>query len=252
MTDDLERGQALEEQIERLESRLGEAGTVVARFDAELARMQSNMRGARESVSSLSTSISRGLRRAFDGLVFDGLKASDALRMVGHSMVNATYSAAMRPVSRQLGGLLGAGLAGIGAVGGFAAGGVFGGGRAVPGFSAFARGGALSQGRAVSGGEGGGFAATRVRPFARGGVVTGPAYFPMRGGSAGLMGEAGPEAILPLARGADGRLGVEAGGTRPVQVVMNISTPDVAGFRRSQGQIAAQVGRALARGQRNR
>jgi phage-related minor tail protein len=74
----------------------------------------------------------------------------------------------------------------------------------------------------------------------------------MRGGT-GLMGEAGPEAIMPLVRSADGRLGVEAqGGGRAVQVVMNISTPDAEGFRRSQSQIAAQVGRALGRGQRNR
>jgi phage-related minor tail protein len=69
----------------------------------------------------------------------------------------------------------------------------------------------------------------------------------------GLMGEAGPEAILPLARGADGRLGVRAagGGGRPVQVTVNVTTPDVAGFVRSQGQVAAAVGRVLARGQRN-
>jgi phage-related minor tail protein len=72
----------------------------------------------------------------------------------------------------------------------------------------------------------------------------------MRGGT-GLMGEAGPEAILPLQRGADGRLGV-AGGGGAVNVTMNITTPDAQGFRRSQSQIAAEMGRALARGQRNR
>jgi phage-related minor tail protein len=69
------------------------------------------------------------------------------------------------------------------------------------------------------------------------------------------MGEAGPEAIMPLARGADGRLGVrmtEGGSARPVQVVMNISTPDVEGFRRSRSQLAADMGRALSLGQRNR
>ncbi len=65
------------------------------------------------------------------------------------------------------------------------------------------------------------------------------------------MGEAGPEAIMPLARGTDGKLGVRAGGGgRPVNVVMNISTPDVQGFRRSQSQIAAQMGRVLGSGQR--
>jgi lambda family phage tail tape measure protein len=89
-------------------------------------------------------------------------------------------------------------------------------------------------------------------PFAKGGIVSQPTAFPMRGAT-GLMGEAGPEAIMPLTRGPDGRLGVQAGGGgRPVTVVMNIATPDVQGFQRSQSQIAAQASRALARGQRNR
>jgi phage-related minor tail protein len=75
----------------------------------------------------------------------------------------------------------------------------------------------------------------------------------MRGGGTGLMGEAGPEAIMPLARGADGKLGVQArGGGGDVNVVMNVTTPDVAGFRRSQSQIAAQLGRVIGRGARNR
>lgn len=86
--------------------------------------------------------------------------------------------------------------------------------------------------------------------FARGGVVDGPTHFPMRGG-VGLMGEAGPEAIMPLARGADGRLGVRGGGGGGVSVTMHISTPDVAGFQRSQSQIAAEMTRAMKRGRRN-
>ncbi|MEL7026725.1 MAG: phage tail tape measure protein, partial [Pseudomonadota bacterium] len=60
------------------------------------------------------------------------------------------------------------------------------------------------------------------------------------------------EAIMPLSRGPDGRLGVQmAGGRRPVNVVMNISTNDVEGFRRSETQIAAQLNRAIRRGERN-
>ena len=66
------------------------------------------------------------------------------------------------------------------------------------------------------------------------------------------MGEAGPEAIMPLSRGPDGRLGVRSQGGGGVSVVMNIQTPDVEGFRRSQGQIAAQLGRVIGRGGRNR
>ena len=58
---------------------------------------------------------------------------------------------------------------------------------------------------------------------------------------------------MPLTRGADGRLGVRTqGGGSPVNVVMNISTNDVAGFQRSQSQIAAQIQKAISRGQRNR
>ncbi len=50
-----------------------------------------------------------------------------------------------------------------------------------------------------------------VVPFARGGIVSRPTLFPMANG-AGLMGEAGPEAVMPLRRGRDGKLGVASGG----------------------------------------
>lgn len=90
----------------------------------------------------------------------------------------------------------------------------------------------------------------RVRPFASGGVVASPTYFPMAGGL-GLMGEAGAEAILPLARGPDGRLGVRGGGAGGgVAITVNIATPDVDGFRRSEAQVAAALARAVARGRR--
>ncbi len=92
---------------------------------------------------------------------------------------------------------------------------------------------------------------SNVMPFAKGGVVSGATAFPMRGGT-GLMGEAGPEAIMPLTRGADGSLGVRAQGGGSPSVTINISTPDVAGFRRSQAQIAAEMSRLMARGARNR
>lgn len=62
-------------------------------------------------------------------------------------------------------------------------------------------------------------------PFARGGVVNRPTIFPFARGM-GLMGEAGPEAIMPLKRGADGRLGVTAmNGAAGVSVTVNNYTP---------------------------
>jgi len=50
-----------------------------------------------------------------------------------------------------------------------------------------------------------------AQPFAKGGVVNGATLF-NNGGGLGVMGEAGAEAIMPLARGANGELGVNASG----------------------------------------
>jgi len=64
---------------------------------------------------------------------------------------------------------------------------------------------------------------SQIQAFANGGVVGGPTMFPMNGGKTGLMGEAGPEAIMPLKRGANGKLGVEGGGGGAVNVVQNFN-----------------------------
>jgi phage-related minor tail protein len=210
----------MQEQLQALEAQLGSSVSMVAAFDGELSRMRETMLFTGREVNTLSSGISGGLRKAFDGLVFDGMKLNDALKTVASTIVDTVFSIAIKPVTGALGGFLAQGLSG-----------------ALGGGLPFANGGAFSQGR--------------VMPFARGGIVGAPTMFPMRRGT-GLMGEAGPEAIMPLARGPDGRLGVQAGGGRAVNVVMNITTPDVQGFQRSQSQMAAQVSRALSRGQRNR
>jgi len=87
-----------------------------------------------------------------------------------------------------------------------------------------------------------------VKPFAKGGVIATPSYFPMSGGL-GLMGEAGPEAIMPLARGADGRLGV-AGGGAGVQVTFNVTASDARSFAASEAELSAMLLRAVKRGTR--
>ena len=213
----------LDTRVAALEASLDGARGATAAFDAELQRMGQTLAFTGREVDGMSRSIGWGLRRAFDGVVFDGARLSDALRQVSRSMVDAVYSTAMRPVQNAFGGGLAQGVQSV-----------------MSAFLPFAGGAGFAQGR--------------VMPFADGGVVSGPVAFPMRGGTTGLMGEAGPEAIMPLARGADGRLGVRAAGTggRPVSVVINVSTPDVQGFRRSEGQIAAELGRLVAQGQRNR
>lgn len=115
---------------------------------------------------------------------------------------------------------------------------------------------ALTQG--ITSGLGGMFSqalgsstAPLVAPFADGGIVASPTYFGTNG-SVGLMGERGAEAIMPLARGPDGRLGVTMQGDKgAVAVTVNIAAQDVESFRRSEGQISAALARAVARGRRN-
>jgi hypothetical protein len=218
---DADSVQNLQEQVDALEISLGSAAAVVGGFDGEVRKLRAALAETGKDVNTLEQGLSRGLRRAFDGVVFDGMKLSDALRTVANSMINTAYNAAVKPVADHFGGLLAQGVSGM-----------------MSGLLPFANGASFAQGR--------------VMTFANGGVVTSPTTFPMRGGT-GLMGEAGPEAIMPLTRGPDGRLGVQAqSGGKSVTVVMNISTPDVEGFRRSEGQIAARMARALGQGQRYR
>lgn len=93
--------------------------------------------------------------------------------------------------------------------------------------------------------------AAQISRHADGGVIASPTYF-AHGGAIGLMGERGAEAIMPLARGADGRLGViaQSGNARPVAVTVNIAAADVDSFRRSEAQLTGALARAVARGQR--
>jgi phage-related minor tail protein len=88
-----------------------------------------------------------------------------------------------------------------------------------------------------------------ARPFAKGGVIAAPTYFPL-GRGLGVAGEAGPEAVMPLARGSDGRLGVVAGGGGAVNVTFNVSSPDARSFLASEAEVSAMLLRAVKRGTR--
>lgn len=97
----------------------------------------------------------------------------------------------------------------------------------------------LIQGGYGSHAKGNAFQRGEVIPFARGGVVTRPTYFPMARGM-GLMGEAGPEAVMPLARGSDGKLGIAGGQT----INFNPSIV-IHGANKSAEQLAREIVRPL-------
>ena len=83
-------------------------------------------------------------------------------------------------------------------------------------------------------------------PYADGGVVGGPTYFPMNDGRTGLMGEAGPEAIMPLKRGKDGKLGVQAEGGSDGDVIIHQNFNFQANGDESVKKIIAQQAPAIA------
>ena len=219
MTDD-NGFEDLETGAENLNDTLAQTSALVNGFDGELRRMPGALNDTSRDMSNVEKGMNRGLRKAFDGLIFDGAKLSDALGAIRETMIGTAYNAAIKPITNGISGTLADAVSGL-----------------VGNILPFADGAPFSQGR--------------VMPFTNGGIVSSTTPFGMRGGM-GIMGEAGPEAIMPLARGADGKLGVRGAGGGGQTIVMNITTPDVQGFRRTQGQIAAQMTRALSRGQRNR
>ena len=79
-------------------------------------------------------------------------------------------------------------------------------------------------------GRGGVFDSGQLTAFASGGIVNKPTLFPFASG-VGLMGEAGPEAIMPLKRTPSGDLGVQAeGGAGMTNITMNINAVDSKSF----------------------
>ncbi len=186
-----------------------------------------------DTLDKLAQKFGQSLSRALTGGIGAGRSLDNVLGSLTTRLANVAIKAALSPVKAGITGLV-KGLINADATG----------------ETAFAHGGVIAAGRVRPFAAGGVIAAGRIRPFAAGGVVAAPTYFPLRDGL-GLAGEAGPEAILPLKRGSDGRLGVAAGSASgATSVTVNITTPDIAGFRRSEAQVAASLARAVARGRR--
>lgn len=180
-------------------------------IDADTSALEQQLADA----ARLGTRFGNTLSQAFADVALKGKGLGDVLRSLVLNLSQLALKAAFRPLNDQLGAAL------VGALSG----------------AAFAQGGVIRRGLPV--------------PFASGGVVASPTLFPLGDGRVGLAGERGAEAIMPLARGPDGRLGVAASGTPGLSVTLNVATSDAESFRRSESQIAAMLARAVSYGQRN-
>jgi phage-related minor tail protein len=185
--------------------------TLTITVDADTRPLQAQL----ADVSRAGARFSSALSQAFVDLALKGRSFGDVLRSLALRLSELALKAAFKPLTDSIGSAL-AGL--------------------VTG-AAFAQGGAIRRGLPV--------------PFAEGGVIASPIAFPLAGNRLGLAGERGTEAILPLARGPDGRLGVRADTGGAINVTFNVATPDVESFRRSETQFAALLARVVAQGQRN-
>lgn len=170
-------------------------------------------------LESSANGFARAMTRAFTSSVIGGKQFDDVLKSLTLRISDMAVKFAFKPLEKSLGSGISSLLSGLTGTGGSSGDGQ------VP--------------RYALGG---------VKPFATGGVIGTPTYFPMMGGGVGLAGEAGPEAIMPLRRGPDGRLGVAADGGG--NVTINIATNDADSFRRSESYVAGQIARAVARGRR--
>ncbi len=158
------------------------------------------------------------LATALDGVVNKGKSVTSVFDALALTISKMALNAAFKPLDAALSG-------GIGSLFG---------GSVTP----FANGGVFSGGLPV--------------PFASGGVISSPIAFPLGSGQTGIAGERGPEAIMPLTRGADGKLGLAtSGGSAPINVTFHVTSPDADSFSRSETQLAAMLARAVNQGQRN-
>jgi phage-related minor tail protein len=170
---------------------------------------------ARTSTNALGVSATQfagAMRKAFGDAVAGGKQFDDVLKSLALRLSKLALANAFKPLFRQLTG-------GLGEILGY------------PGATP-----PVSPG---------------VSPFASGGIIGAPSYFPLPSGGLGLAGEAGPEAIVPLTRGSDGRLGIGMAGAAPASITVQIMTPDLASFQRSEAYLTGHIARAVARGQRN-
>jgi phage-related minor tail protein len=174
-----------------------------------------------KDLTASATTFSRAMTQAFSASVTGGKQFDDVLKSLGLRISDLAVRLAFKPLEKSLT----SGLSGL-----------------LSGLTGSIGGGAASASLAAASGA--------IKPFAAGGVIGTPSYFPLANGGVGLAGEVGPEAIMPLKRGPDGRLGVagQGGGN---SITIQIATPDLDSFRRSESYITGQIARAVARGQRS-
>lgn len=167
------------------------------------------------------TSFEGSLTNTFTSFFDTTSKSFLSLEQLGKSAMQGLLEAIKQAITKMI--VLQAMNAAMGGVGGFGGGGF---------------GGMFEKGGVFNGGN--------VQAFATGTVIDTPTYFPMSGNKTGLMGEAGPEAIMPLTRDSSGSLGVKVNGGTPSSgtgniVINNYSNSNVRASQDSNGNTTITI-----------
>lgn len=202
------------EELSALQVRLQEAGTPMraeddARLYEAISKELEDATNRTSGLNSAARELGMTFSSAFEDAVIKGKALSDVLKGVAEDLARiilrqavvqplaGAASSAATAAGNYLGSLFSPSTA-TGAT--YGAGGYTGAGP----FTASALGNAFSGGRLI--------------PFATGGVVDRATVMPMA-----LMGEAGPEAVVPLKRGKDGKLGIAGGSGGGSSITQNIT-----------------------------
>ena len=196
------------------------SGSFSEGLDAGARKYFSEIEGSFRRGRTQAEQTARGMEQAFsDGFfaVFTGQvdRLEDVWTNFCHSMARAWSDTLAQMVMESLKG---------------SGGGLFGGlGSILSGAESFDLFALFGGGSGMFFEEGGIFSSGRLVPFAAGGIVERPTVFRMASGM-GLMGEDGPEAVMPLGRTASGELGVKGMGSGGVVIVNNIRAIDTQSF----------------------
>ena len=209
-----------------IDDRTSDSGPLFGDFSGTTEKV----RGSTNALGISAAGFSKAMSKAFADATTGGKQFDDVLKQLALRLSNMAVTQAFQPLAKSL-------TSGLGTL----LGDVFGGGGGGGGKAKSSVPGELNFLDNI----------TALTPFAAGGVIGAPAYFPMASGGLGVAGEAGPEAIVPLTRGSDGRLGVAMSGAGQMpNITVQIATPDAGSFRRSEAYLTGQIARAVARGQR--
>jgi tape measure domain-containing protein len=208
----------------------------------KLANMRTEIEQLRTTANSfqmfIQNELSNSLANAFEGFLSGSMTARQAMKAFADDVLRQAYRVAANEIAKALIGL--AVNAIVSAAGSSSGGGIVDGGGNLSGqinaSAGFAKGGAFGK-------------SGELHAFAKGGVVNQPTLFKFAKGT-GLMGEAGPEAILPLKRLSSGKLGVQAdltgtGGGGGSVIIENLTVNVQEKEDSTTAEQAEQIGKAL-------